>query len=102
MPGYVVSRLADELNSKGKCLNGAQILLLGMAYKPDVDDLRESPALRLIELLREQGADVSYNDPHISRLHRTRRYDRHVLRGADRGDTGLDGLHRRGHQSPGL
>jgi UDP-N-acetyl-D-glucosamine dehydrogenase len=75
MPRYVVSRLADELNRLGKCLKGARILLLGMAYKPDVDDLRESPALRLIDLLREQGAEVSYNDPHIPRLHRTRQYD---------------------------
>jgi UDP-N-acetyl-D-glucosamine dehydrogenase len=46
-----------------------------MAYKPDVDDLRESPTLKLIHLLREQGAQVSYNDPHIQRLHRTRQYD---------------------------
>ncbi len=75
MPGYVVARLAEELNQKGKCLKGARILLLGMAYKPDVDDLRESPTLRLIHLLREQGAEVSYNDPHIQRLHRTRQYD---------------------------
>jgi UDP-N-acetyl-D-glucosamine dehydrogenase len=75
MPGYVISRLTYELNREGKCLKGARILLLGMAYKPDVDDLRESPALRLIELLREQGACVSYNDPHIPRLHRTRQYD---------------------------
>jgi UDP-N-acetyl-D-glucosamine dehydrogenase len=74
MPSYVVGRLSEELNREGKCLNGSRILLLGMAYKPDVDDLRESPALRLIELLREQGADVSYNDPHIPRLHTTRRY----------------------------
>ncbi len=75
MPTYVVTRLAEELNQKGKCLKGARVLLLGMAYKPDVDDLRESPALRLIHLLREQGAQVSYNDPHIPRLHRTRQYD---------------------------
>jgi UDP-N-acetyl-D-glucosamine dehydrogenase len=75
MPGYVVSRLVEELNQAGKCLKGARILLLGMAYKPDVDDLRESPTLRLIDLLRAQGAQVSYNDPHIQRLHRTRQYD---------------------------
>ncbi len=75
MPAYVVSRLMEELNARGKCLKGSRILLLGMAYKPNVDDLRESPTLRLIELLRAQGAEVSYNDPHIPRLHRTRRYD---------------------------
>ena len=74
MPSYVVGRLVEELNREGKCLKGSRILLLGMAYKPDVDDLRESPALRFIELLTEQGAIVSYNDPHIPRLHHTRRY----------------------------
>ena len=75
MPAYVISRLVEELNKRGKCLRGSRILVLGMAYKPNVDDLRESPTLRLIELLRTQGAEVSYNDPHIPRLHRTRRYD---------------------------
>ncbi|MFB3880145.1 MAG: nucleotide sugar dehydrogenase [Armatimonadota bacterium] len=75
MPGYVVSRLAEELNHAGKCLSRSKVLLLGMAYKPNVDDLRESPTLKLIELLRKQGATVSYNDPHIPQLHRTRHYD---------------------------
>jgi UDP-N-acetyl-D-glucosamine dehydrogenase len=75
MPAYVVSRLAEELNREGKCLSRSKILLLGMAYKPNVDDLRESPTLKLIELLREQGAKVCYNDPHIPRLHPTRHYD---------------------------
>jgi len=75
MPGYVVSRVGEALNEHAKCLRGAKILLLGMAYKPNVDDLRESPALKLIELLRQQGADVAYNDPHISRLHKMRHYD---------------------------
>jgi len=75
MPTYVVSRVAEALNDHSKCLRGARILLLGIAYKPDVDDLRESPSLRLIELRRERGAVVSYNDPHIPKLHRTRRYD---------------------------
>jgi UDP-N-acetyl-D-glucosamine dehydrogenase len=75
MPGYVVSRLAEELNREGKCLSRSRILLLGMAYKPNVDDLRESPTLKLIELLRAQGAEVTYNDPHIPRLHPTRHYD---------------------------
>jgi len=75
MPAYVVSRLAEELNREGKCLSRSRVLLLGMAYKPNVDDLRESPTLKLIELLRGQGAEVSYNDPHIPHLHRTRHYD---------------------------
>ncbi len=75
MPSYVVGRLAEEMNLRGKCLKGARVLLLGMAYKPNVDDLRESPCLRLIGLLQEQGAQVSYNDPHIPRLHPMRRYN---------------------------
>lgn len=75
MPAYVASRLTEELNRVGKCLKGARLLMLGMAYKPDVDDLRESPTLRLIELLKGQGAEVCYNDPHIPHLHRTRHYD---------------------------
>jgi UDP-N-acetyl-D-glucosamine dehydrogenase len=75
MPTYVVSRLAEELNREGKCLSRSRVLLLGMAYKPNVDDLRESPTLKLIELLRAQGAEVCYNDPHIPRLHPTRHYD---------------------------
>ena len=55
-------------------MNGARILVLGIAYKKDVDDLRESPALTLIELLREQGAHVSYNDPYFPRVGRGRHY----------------------------
>jgi UDP-N-acetyl-D-glucosamine dehydrogenase len=65
MPYYVVHRVMEALNEKGKSLKGANIMVLGMAYKKDVDDLRESPSLELIRILKEKGATVDYNDPHI-------------------------------------
>jgi UDP-N-acetyl-D-glucosamine dehydrogenase len=65
MPYYVVERVAAVLNEYGKSLKGAKILILGMAYKKDIDDQRESPSLRIIELLKDTGAGVSYNDPHV-------------------------------------
>jgi UDP-N-acetyl-D-glucosamine dehydrogenase len=68
MPRYVVSRLQDLLNEEGKPLRGARILVLGVAYKADVDDLRESPALLIIQELQDRGAQVAYNDPYIERL----------------------------------
>jgi UDP-N-acetyl-D-glucosamine dehydrogenase len=66
MPYYVVSRISDAMNSKGKSLHGAKVLLLGVAYKRDVEDVRESPSLKLIKLLHEKGASVSYNDPYVA------------------------------------
>jgi UDP-N-acetyl-D-glucosamine dehydrogenase len=74
MPAYVVSRLADALNECGKPIKGSKILLLGMAYKRDVDDPRESPGFEVLELLRHKGAEVSYNDPYIPRLPPMRAY----------------------------
>ncbi len=65
MPRYWVEKVADALNEKGKPLKGSQVLVLGVAYKKDVDDVRESPALDIIELLRAKGADVRYHDPYI-------------------------------------
>jgi UDP-N-acetyl-D-glucosamine dehydrogenase len=65
MPEVVVDRLADELNERRQSVKGAKILIVGVAYKPDIDDLRESPALDVIELLRRRGAEVSYVDPHV-------------------------------------
>lgn len=65
MPEYVVSRTADALNDERKSLKGSKLLLIGLAYKPNVDDLRESPSLRLIELYGRHGAKVDYHDPHI-------------------------------------
>ena len=68
MPGYVIERLTKALGQYGKQLSGSKVTLLGVAYKKDVDDPRESPSFKLIELLLAGGALVSYNDPHISRL----------------------------------
>ncbi len=68
MPYYVVERVAEALGNQGKPLNGSNVLILGVAYKPDVDDLRESPALKVIELLEARGAKISYNDPHVTSL----------------------------------
>jgi UDP-N-acetyl-D-glucosamine dehydrogenase len=75
MPYYVVNRIADALNGKGKGIKGSKILILGIAYKKDVDDVRESPSLKLIELLAEKGAVVDYNDPYVRKTHKMRRYD---------------------------
>ena len=66
MPAYVVERVADLLNQAGKPLKGSKILILGVAYKRDVNDIRESPALDIVGLLDKKGAKVSYNDPYVS------------------------------------
>ncbi len=74
MPGFVVSKVADALNTVGKPVNGSRILLLGMAYKKNVDDPRESPGFEIMELLLKKGAKVEYNDPHIPKLPPMRHY----------------------------
>jgi len=68
MPRFVVSKVQDALNERGKAVKGSRILVLGAAYKPDIDDLRESPALDVIALLKKKGAVVHYHDPYIARL----------------------------------
>lgn len=68
MPRYVVGKVQDGLNEQGKPIKGSQVLVLGAAYKPDIDDLRESPALDVIGLLEHKGATVSYHDPYIPTL----------------------------------
>jgi UDP-N-acetyl-D-glucosamine dehydrogenase len=78
MPEYVVQRIADALNSVKKAINGSRIHLFGVAYKKDVGDLRESPALDIIELLSHRGAVVSYTDPYVSRLEHGGRMLEHV------------------------
>lgn len=75
MPLYVINRVAESLNQKKKALNGSKILVLGLAYKKDVDDIRESPSIELIELLRERGAKVDYNDPFVPKTPRQRDHD---------------------------
>ncbi len=69
MPRYVVGRVLEAMNDRGKTLKGSQVLVLGAAYKPDIDDVRESPALDVIGLLQKKGADVAYHDPYIPRIH---------------------------------
>ncbi|HEX2999632.1 MAG TPA: nucleotide sugar dehydrogenase, partial [Armatimonadota bacterium] len=75
MPYHVVREVAAALNRRRKALNGAKVLVLGVAYKKDIDDLRESPSLTVIELLRDQGAEVSYNDPYFPFVGKGRHYD---------------------------
>ncbi|HEX8434667.1 nucleotide sugar dehydrogenase [Archangium sp.] len=68
MPYYVVTRTMEALNKTRKTLNGAKVLCIGAAYKKDIDDMRESPSLRIITLLKEKGAEVEYHDPYVPRL----------------------------------
>ncbi len=68
MPYYVLERITEALNEKGKCLKGSRILVLGVAYKKDIDDDRESPSYAIMELLQKRGAQIHYNDPHIPKL----------------------------------
>jgi UDP-N-acetyl-D-glucosamine dehydrogenase len=75
MPYHVVSCVSRALNQQGKALKGAKVLVLGVAYKKDIDDLRESPALTIIELLQNDGAEVSYNDPYFPFIGKGRKYD---------------------------
>jgi UDP-N-acetyl-D-glucosamine dehydrogenase len=75
IPYYVVDRIAAALNDHAKAIRGSKVLILGAAYKKDVDDVRESPALEIMELLQHRGAALSYHDPYIPQLHKMRAYD---------------------------
>ncbi|MGA2085545.1 MAG: nucleotide sugar dehydrogenase [Terracidiphilus sp.] len=75
MPHFVIEQIANGLNEQRKALKGARVLVLGVAYKRDIDDLRESPSLTIIEMLRDKGALVSYNDPYFPTVGRGRHYD---------------------------
>jgi UDP-N-acetyl-D-glucosamine dehydrogenase len=79
MPAYVVAKVAQALNEERKPVNGSRVLVIGVAYKPDIDDIRESPALDVIRLLEQDGAEVAFHDPHI----RTYREDGHTRTGVD-------------------
>ena len=72
MPHYVVEKLQLALNERGKAVKGSQVLVLGLAYKKDIDDPRESPAFEILEALLELGAEVCYHDPHVATAPRTR------------------------------
>lgn len=75
MPEYVIHKLAERLNDVGKPIKGSKVLMLGVAYKKDVDDPRESPSFELMDLLRERGAELIYNDPWVPKLPRIRHHD---------------------------
>jgi len=75
MPYHVVRSVGAALNERERSVKGSKVLLLGVAYKKDVDDLRESPSLKMLELLTERGAEVDYNDPYFPALHKMRHYD---------------------------
>jgi UDP-N-acetyl-D-glucosamine dehydrogenase len=75
MPEWVVGKVADALNQRGKAINGSRILVLGLAYKKNVDDRRESPSMVLMELLQAKGAEISYSDPHVPKFLRMRKHD---------------------------
>ena len=75
MPYFVISKVMDALNKHGKTIRNARILVLGIAYKKDIDDVRESPSLKIITLLKDKGAKVDYNDPHVPKTHKMRDYD---------------------------
>jgi UDP-N-acetyl-D-glucosamine dehydrogenase len=77
MPAYVVEKVAQALNEERKPVNGSRVLVVGVAYKPDIDDIRESPALDVMRLLEHQGADVVFHDPHIASF----REDGHTVSG---------------------
>jgi UDP-N-acetyl-D-glucosamine dehydrogenase len=83
MPYHVVDAVAGALNEHRKSLKGSNVLILGVAYKKDVDDLRESPALKLLELLTDRGAALDYNDPYFPALHKMRHYDFSQMRSVD-------------------
>lgn len=74
MPAYVVSKVAAGLNEHGKAVRGSAILVLGIAYKPNVGDTRESPAAEIMQVLEDLGADVKYSDPYVPRFPAMRRY----------------------------
>jgi UDP-N-acetyl-D-glucosamine dehydrogenase len=75
MPRYVIDRTTEAINAQGKSVKHAKVLVLGLSYKPNIDDDRESPSFELIELLRERGADVSYCDPYVPVARRGRKFD---------------------------
>ena len=74
MPYYIVDKIIEALNNKGKTIKGAKILILGVAYKKDIDDQRESPSLKIIDILQKKRVEVFYNDPYIPRCCGLRHY----------------------------
>jgi UDP-N-acetyl-D-glucosamine dehydrogenase len=85
MPHYVVDKVAEALNTKRKAINGSKVLIAGVAYKRDIDDMRESPALDVMGLLHARGAQVSYVDPHVPEVHGREWPGRFDLKAVDAG-----------------
>src|SRR5471032_2559453 len=79
MPEYVVHRVTDALNEQAKAVKGSRVLILGLAYKKNIDDLRESPSIRLIELFKEKGASVCYHDPYCPKMKEMRHQPKYML-----------------------
>ena len=75
MPEYVCEKVLTLLNNNNINISNSKILILGVAYKKNVDDIRESPALRIIDILKNKNAKVSYSDPLIKKINKTRKYD---------------------------
>jgi UDP-N-acetyl-D-glucosamine dehydrogenase len=74
MPLYVINRLMNALNDHGKSMKNSKILVLGLSYKKDIDDIRESPSLKLLEILKAKGAKIAYHDPYVPKMKKTREY----------------------------
>jgi len=74
MPQWVIGKVVDALNERGKAIKGAKILVLGIAYKKNVDDMRESPSIELMEILQKKGAEISYSDPHVQKFPKMREH----------------------------
>lgn len=90
MPYFIVQSTAEALNQRGKALNGSRVIVLGLAYKKDIDDLRESPSLTIIELLQKAGAEVEYNDPYFPTVGRGRHYNLNMTSSAIDDVSGYD------------
>ena len=88
MPLYVIDKVNDALNDDSKAVRGSKIVVLGVAYKRDVDDVRESPALDIISLLEKRGAKVEYHDPYVAQV---RLEDEQIMRGSAYSDGLLEG-----------
>jgi UDP-N-acetyl-D-glucosamine dehydrogenase len=80
MPYHIVDFISEALNVRSKALKGSKVLILGVSYKKDIDDLRESPAITIIEILQKHGALVSYNDPYFPKIGKGRKYDLQMQR----------------------
>ena len=91
MPYHVCDAIAAALNDRQKPLKGSRVLVLGVAYKKDVDDLRESPTLKIMELLQDRGTKLDYNDPYFPHLHKMRHYDFSNMRSVDLTPANLSG-----------